>query len=233
MTKLIYEIINKRDKILEIAKKYGVENIRIFGSVASGKETEKSDIDLLVDIAKKPDGTKGDYFDFAFEVEGLFDNRIIECCTPEDLHPRFTEKVLNNNISIMEDNPVLLPKSKRDYIVNVEKTLKWIEEYKKFIQEYNKEDIIKDYFTRGSFRSAIQQPLEEMVRFVPLTLRKQFAPDTNWEKIKKLRNVIVHQYDNLPWGSVWNRAKEQLEDLEDGCKKILKHLKEKEAKNKK
>jgi len=133
MTKLIYEIIAKRNKILKIAKTTGVKNVRIFGSVASGTEKQKSDIDFLVDVAKKPDGTKGSYIKFAFKVGKLFGDRIIECCTPETLHPRFTEKVLNNNISIMEDNPVLLPKSKRDYIVNVEKTLKWLEEYKEFL----------------------------------------------------------------------------------------------------
>lgn len=41
-----------RDEILAIAAKYGVENVRIFGSVARGDATPKSDVDLL---AKFPD----------------------------------------------------------------------------------------------------------------------------------------------------------------------------------
>ncbi|MGI0480252.1 nucleotidyltransferase family protein [Geminocystis sp. CENA526] len=39
----------KREKILEIASKHGAFNIRIFGSVARGEETENSDIDFLID----------------------------------------------------------------------------------------------------------------------------------------------------------------------------------------
>ena len=39
----------KREEILEIANKHGAFNIRIFGSVARGEETENSDIDFLID----------------------------------------------------------------------------------------------------------------------------------------------------------------------------------------
>ncbi|MCU0482074.1 MAG: nucleotidyltransferase domain-containing protein [Anaerolineae bacterium] len=37
-----------RDQILEVAHKYGATHIRIFGSVARGEATEKSDVDFLV-----------------------------------------------------------------------------------------------------------------------------------------------------------------------------------------
>jgi len=232
MQKLLYEIIAKRDEILKIAKECKVENVRIFGSVASGTETKRSDIDFLVDF-KESDKDKSGYIRFALALRYLFPKRRIECCTPETLHPRFTDKVLNNNISIMEDNPEFLEKSKRDYIVNIEKSLEWIKHYNSFIQEYTKEDVIENMEIRDSFRSAIQKPLEEMVRFVPLSLRKQIAPDTNWRDIKELRNFIVHHYDNVEWEGMWTMAQESLKDLEKGCKKLLKHLKAKEEKNKK
>lgn len=41
-----------RDEIIAIAAKYGVKNIRVFGSVVSGKADEKSDIDLLVSLTR-------------------------------------------------------------------------------------------------------------------------------------------------------------------------------------
>jgi predicted nucleotidyltransferase len=41
-----------RKKIYEIANKYGVSNIRVFGSVARGEETKNSDVDLLVTLTK-------------------------------------------------------------------------------------------------------------------------------------------------------------------------------------
>ena len=39
----------KRDRILEIAAQHGAFNVRVFGSVARGEETEDSDIDFLID----------------------------------------------------------------------------------------------------------------------------------------------------------------------------------------
>ena len=39
----------KREEILTIAEKHGAFNVRIFGSVAKGEETETSDIDFLID----------------------------------------------------------------------------------------------------------------------------------------------------------------------------------------
>ncbi|MDJ0731380.1 MAG: nucleotidyltransferase family protein [Crocosphaera sp.] len=39
----------KRKEILDIAAKHGAFNVRIFGSVARGEETEDSDIDFLID----------------------------------------------------------------------------------------------------------------------------------------------------------------------------------------
>ena len=46
----ISEIIgSKRERILELAGKQGVYNIRVFGSVARGEATQESDVDFLVD----------------------------------------------------------------------------------------------------------------------------------------------------------------------------------------
>ena len=47
--KLKHLIQEKRQQIIDIAAKHGAYNIRIFGSVARGEDTENSDIDLLID----------------------------------------------------------------------------------------------------------------------------------------------------------------------------------------
>jgi predicted nucleotidyltransferase len=39
-----------RKKIYAIAEKYGVSNIRVFGSVARGEDKKNSDVDLLVKV---------------------------------------------------------------------------------------------------------------------------------------------------------------------------------------
>ena len=43
---------NQRDVILNIAAKHGASNVRLFGSVARGEETDASDLDLLVEMQK-------------------------------------------------------------------------------------------------------------------------------------------------------------------------------------
>lgn len=53
MARLLERLKNKRNLILETASKYGVSNIRVFGSVARGEEKKDSDIDLLAKISKK------------------------------------------------------------------------------------------------------------------------------------------------------------------------------------
>ena len=40
------------EPVLRIAAEVGVLNVRVFGSVLSGEDTEESDIDLLVDAPK-------------------------------------------------------------------------------------------------------------------------------------------------------------------------------------
>jgi len=42
----------KRDEIIGLAAKYGVKNIRVFGSVARGESDQLSDIDLLVTLER-------------------------------------------------------------------------------------------------------------------------------------------------------------------------------------
>jgi hypothetical protein len=42
-------LLERRDRILEIADRHGAFNVRVFGSVARGEETPESDIDFLID----------------------------------------------------------------------------------------------------------------------------------------------------------------------------------------
>lgn len=40
----------RREEILEIARKHGAYNVRVFGSVARGEASDKSDLDVLVEV---------------------------------------------------------------------------------------------------------------------------------------------------------------------------------------
>lgn len=53
-------IARHREALLEVARRHGATNLRVFGSVARGEDVSGSDIDLLIDV---PRGTT--YFDLA------------------------------------------------------------------------------------------------------------------------------------------------------------------------
>jgi predicted nucleotidyltransferase len=42
----------KKPEIEAIARKYGAHNVRVFGSVARGEDTPRSDVDILIDLKK-------------------------------------------------------------------------------------------------------------------------------------------------------------------------------------
>lgn len=48
--KLDESIQSRRETILQIARRHGVGQVRVFGSVARGEATENSDLDLLIDV---------------------------------------------------------------------------------------------------------------------------------------------------------------------------------------
>ena len=58
-----------RERLLEAGRRHGVRNLRVFGSVARGEDTETSDIDLLVDL--EPRRTLIDLIGFQQEAEEI------------------------------------------------------------------------------------------------------------------------------------------------------------------
>lgn len=52
MTATLTEVRRRRQEILDILARGGAGNVRVFGSVARGDADERSDVDLLVDLAE-------------------------------------------------------------------------------------------------------------------------------------------------------------------------------------
>lgn len=64
----------KREEILRLARKYGASNVRVFGSVARGEATDRSDIDFLVDFP--PDYSLWDRIGLMQDLEELLGRRV-------------------------------------------------------------------------------------------------------------------------------------------------------------
>lgn len=71
---LMDEIIAKRELILASAAKHGLCDVRVFGSVARGEETEQSDIDVLVNYIPTSDPLG--FIDFQEEMQAMLHRKV-------------------------------------------------------------------------------------------------------------------------------------------------------------
>jgi predicted nucleotidyltransferase len=67
------EIKSRREEIYSIAAKYGISDIRVFGSVARGDDNKNSDVDFLIKSANWV--SLFEVCDFKYEVEDLLHKR--------------------------------------------------------------------------------------------------------------------------------------------------------------
>ena len=72
---------------------FGVQNIGLFGSYAKEEQSEKSDIDILIDF--DPDKEKFDNYMAIYDLlEKLFKNEKVEVVTKNGLSPYIGPKIL-------------------------------------------------------------------------------------------------------------------------------------------
>jgi len=80
-----------RGKILAAASRRGLDDVRVFGSVARDEAGETSDVDLLV--SPGPRTTLFDLSGFALDVEEIV-GRHVDVATPRGLKARIRDRVL-------------------------------------------------------------------------------------------------------------------------------------------
>lgn len=86
-----------RDAIRDVVLAHRAQNPRIFGSVLSGKDTEESDLDLLIDPT--PDTTLMDIAAIQVELEQLL-GVTVDVLTPNALPEKFREIVLSQAVQV-------------------------------------------------------------------------------------------------------------------------------------
>jgi hypothetical protein len=83
-----------REKIYEIAAKHGVSNIRVFGSVARGRETKKSDVDLLIKVTNLTKYCQGSWGRNIFKEDmEKFLHCKVDVITEKSLHPLLKKEI--------------------------------------------------------------------------------------------------------------------------------------------
>ena len=87
-----------KGEILPVLRKHGVRRASLFGSVARGEETEKSDIDILVEF----EGRKSllDLAGLKIELEEKL-KRKVDVLTYKSIHPLLRERILSEKVDIL------------------------------------------------------------------------------------------------------------------------------------
>jgi predicted nucleotidyltransferase len=79
-----YPPYGHRKEILDLARRYGVTNVRVFGSMARGDADESSDVDLLVTL---PPGVSGLALGGLLMDVQVLTGRRVDVATDDGLHP--------------------------------------------------------------------------------------------------------------------------------------------------
>ena len=80
-----------RAEILALAERHGVQNVRVFGSMARGDANDASDVDLLVSLTPERSGLA--LGALLMDVQTLL-NRRVDVLTEPGLHPMLRDRVL-------------------------------------------------------------------------------------------------------------------------------------------
>ena len=95
---MLYDVLQeKRNLILKMAIEHGIQNVRVFGSVARLKDETTSDLDLLVEVEKGR--SLFDLIRFKQEVENLLDVEV-DVVTENAIHWSMREDVLNEAVQL-------------------------------------------------------------------------------------------------------------------------------------
>jgi predicted nucleotidyltransferase len=86
-----------RAEILDLAKRHGAKNVRLFGSLARGEGNEESDLDLLVTLAEGR--SLLDLVGLKQDVEDLI-HRPVDVVSERALSPYLRERVLSEAVPL-------------------------------------------------------------------------------------------------------------------------------------
>jgi uncharacterized protein len=91
------DLHNRRDEIIAVAKRHGASEVRLFGSVARGDDTEASDVDFIVRF----DAGRSllDHGGLIADLEDLLDVRV-DVVSEKGMRERFRNHVMKDVVPL-------------------------------------------------------------------------------------------------------------------------------------
>jgi predicted nucleotidyltransferase len=87
-----------KNKILPALKKYGIKKASLFGSIVRDEQTERSDIDLLVELPET--ASLLELASLKLDLEEIL-QRKVDVLTFDSLHPLLKDKILNEQEAVL------------------------------------------------------------------------------------------------------------------------------------
>ncbi|NLE30499.1 MAG: nucleotidyltransferase family protein [Phycisphaerae bacterium] len=91
---LLFKQKKNRESIAKICQEHDIVQMAIFGSVARGNQTSKSDIDILITFRKGTTKTLFDLVTIENQLKKVF-KRKIDLVTPDGLSPLLKKEILS------------------------------------------------------------------------------------------------------------------------------------------
>jgi predicted nucleotidyltransferase len=91
------ELIDRREAILDIARRHGAHDVRVIGSVARGDAEEASDLDLIVRF--DPDRTLLDHGELIMDLQDLLHVQV-DVISEAGMRERFRKHVMKEAIAL-------------------------------------------------------------------------------------------------------------------------------------
>jgi len=91
-------ILDIKNKIIPILRKYGVIKASLFGSIVRGENTDQSDIDLLVELPET--ASLLELASLKMDLEERLEKKV-NVLTYDSLHPLLKDKILHEQEAVL------------------------------------------------------------------------------------------------------------------------------------
>ena len=208
-------------------KKLGVKCLSIFGSVARNEAREDSDVDILVEWEEGKESYFAELVELYNRLESIL-GREVDIASPKNLKRYWMRmRVFNDavcvfpqaNCKIYQKEVVgkVPPRSWKDRILDILEAVEMINSY---IEGVNYEV----FLTNNMLKDAVIRQLTiigEAARYTPPEVESAY-PEIPWQQMRGLRNVLVHEYNQVDLSKIWEISQNYLIPVESQLRELVK-----------
>jgi uncharacterized protein with HEPN domain/predicted nucleotidyltransferase len=178
----------------ELARKFGVKELGVFGSYARGEATLESDLDLLVEFTEPPGLFR--FLELERYLSELLGARV-ELVSRQALKPHIGRQILQEAIAMR--------RTIRDYL---EDMLSAAREVLEFTEGWTFAEFERDRKTINAVIRSLEV-MGEAAKKVPDDVREKY-PAVPWKDIAGVRDKLIHEYHGVDLGMVWRTARDDI-----------------------